>query len=183
MTADATSNITPLTLDDYVEIHQLVAQYAYALDSAADSGYMYASLFTEDGTACEATGRDNLARLALSEPDGVHIIRHFPMPAIISPSADGRNMNSVPTSKRSRSAHRIHLDLDHQNATRIASFEQRLGGDLDYGHSFEPQLRPEQHPEIGNLLPALLGGGGSTPPISETTPSRHQIETGCIHVA
>ena len=89
MTEETTSNLTPLTPDDYVEIQQLLARYAYALDTGADNGYMYADLFAEDGTAFNVTGRDNLARLALSEPHGANVVRHFPMPAVISPSAEG----------------------------------------------------------------------------------------------
>lgn len=78
-----------LTPADHIEIQQLLAKYAYALDTGADDGYMYADLFTEDGTAFNVTGRDNLAKLAMAEPHGPQFVRHFPMHAVISPSADG----------------------------------------------------------------------------------------------
>jgi hypothetical protein len=38
-----------LTAQDYIQIQQLVTSYAYALDSGADHGYMYADLFAPDG--------------------------------------------------------------------------------------------------------------------------------------
>ena len=45
------NNAKPSTLaaQDILEIQQLVANYSYALDTAADNGYMYADLFTADG--------------------------------------------------------------------------------------------------------------------------------------
>jgi len=38
-----------LTALDYVEIQQLVARYAYAIDTCGDNGYDYARLYTPDG--------------------------------------------------------------------------------------------------------------------------------------
>lgn len=38
-----------LTALDYVEIEQLVARYAYAIDTCGDNGYDYARLYTPDG--------------------------------------------------------------------------------------------------------------------------------------
>src|SRR5579862_9018016 len=53
---------------DYVEIEQLVARYAYALDTAADRGQAFARLFTPDGVlrvtgarGYEIKGREQLA--------------------------------------------------------------------------------------------------------------------------
>ena len=39
-----------LTAEDYVAIQQLVSRYSHALDTGADNGYMYADLYTPDGT-------------------------------------------------------------------------------------------------------------------------------------
>ena len=58
-----------LTAADYIEIQQLVARYAYAVDTHADNGYAYAHLFAPDGVfggASPTTGRDALAKLARS---------------------------------------------------------------------------------------------------------------------
>ena len=56
-----------LTAADYVEIQQLVARYAYAVDTHADNGYAYADLFAPDGVFGGKTqGREALAKLAMS---------------------------------------------------------------------------------------------------------------------
>ena len=41
----------PMTLTalDYIEIQQLVARYAYAIDNCTNNGYDYADLYTADG--------------------------------------------------------------------------------------------------------------------------------------
>ncbi len=38
-----------LTAQDYIEIEQLAARYAYAIDKCTNSGYDYADLYTPDG--------------------------------------------------------------------------------------------------------------------------------------
>lgn len=47
----AEASRTPMTLTamDYIEIQQLVARYARAIDTCSNNGYDYADLFTEDG--------------------------------------------------------------------------------------------------------------------------------------
>src|SRR5439155_2473619 len=62
-------NVSTLTAGDYVEIQQLVARYAYAVDTHADNGYAYADLFAPDGvfggkTKGREKGREALADLA-----------------------------------------------------------------------------------------------------------------------
>lgn len=47
--AHAQSAPTPLTALDYIEIQQLVAKYARAIDTCSNNGYDYADLFTADG--------------------------------------------------------------------------------------------------------------------------------------
>jgi hypothetical protein len=39
----------PLSPQDYLDIQQLLARYAFAVDSGADNGRAYAALFTDDG--------------------------------------------------------------------------------------------------------------------------------------
>ncbi|MBZ5694649.1 MAG: nuclear transport factor 2 family protein [Acidobacteriia bacterium] len=64
-----------LTAQDYIEIQQLAARYAYAIDKCTNSGYDYADLYTPDGVfsvsdenGVPATGRfqgrDRLAQAA-----------------------------------------------------------------------------------------------------------------------
>src|SRR6476469_6164166 len=54
--AQKPKNAATLTAMDYIEIQQLVARYAYALDTAADGGDAYARLFTPDGAFVARTG-------------------------------------------------------------------------------------------------------------------------------
>ena len=71
-----------LTAADYVEIQQLVARYAYAVDTHADDGYAYADLFAAEGVfggASTTSGREALAKLARStqaERGGPSYTRH-----------------------------------------------------------------------------------------------------------
>ncbi len=65
----------PMTLTalDYIEIQQLVARYARAIDTCSNNGYDYANLFTEDGAFIPiingrpipvAQGREALAEIS-----------------------------------------------------------------------------------------------------------------------
>ena len=71
--------------DDHVEIHQLYARTAQALDSAMDNGNAYARSFTDDGVFTDAAGtvhkgRVALAALARGEPGlqrGPAHVEHF----------------------------------------------------------------------------------------------------------
>jgi hypothetical protein len=81
-----------LTAMDYLEIQQLVAKYAFALDTHADNGYMYADLFAPDGTFGTTKGREALAAVARNnqpEKSGPAATRHFITNVIITPTADG----------------------------------------------------------------------------------------------
>jgi hypothetical protein len=86
-----------LTPQDYLDIQQLVARYAYAMDTGADSGNAYADLFAADGEfvlAAESTrGRDALAALGRSGfVDGrkpAHGVSHFILNHVIEPAAGG----------------------------------------------------------------------------------------------
>ncbi|HVZ19641.1 MAG TPA: nuclear transport factor 2 family protein, partial [Vicinamibacterales bacterium] len=51
-----------LTPMDYVEIRQLVARYAFAVDTGNNNGYDYADLFSADGEFMRpyARGREQL---------------------------------------------------------------------------------------------------------------------------
>lgn len=80
-----------LTVDDYIEIQQLVTSYAYALDTGAGNGFMYADLFAEDGEFIRpyTTGRENLAKLALDQPHGPQYVRHYLMNQLIESGPNG----------------------------------------------------------------------------------------------
>jgi len=83
-----------LTPMDYIEIRQLVARYAYAVDTGADNGDVYASLFAPDGafldrTGRATTGREALAALARRNTRGRQSAFHFIMNHVIEPTAEG----------------------------------------------------------------------------------------------
>lgn len=70
-----------LTPQDYIDIQQLNARYAAAIDACTNSGYDYADLYTEDGTFAVsegwgqagrvyAKGREALANAAGGGPGG-----------------------------------------------------------------------------------------------------------------
>jgi hypothetical protein len=86
-----------LTPQDYLDIQQLVAKYAYAMDTGADNGNAYADLFAADGAfilAAESTrGHDALAALGRSGFVDGHKpatgASHFILNHVIEPAAGG----------------------------------------------------------------------------------------------
>jgi hypothetical protein len=86
-----------LTAQDRLDIQILVSKYAYALDTGADNGYMYADLFAPDGEFVgengSTKGRDALAGLGrLPFIDGhkpTYGVAHFVMNHVIEPSQQG----------------------------------------------------------------------------------------------
>jgi hypothetical protein len=80
-----------LTVEDYIEIQQLVSRYPYALDVDPDNGASYANLFTPDAVFRQprTEGREALAKLAASAPHGPLFVRHFITNHVIAPTPDG----------------------------------------------------------------------------------------------
>ena len=90
--AQAQGQANILSAMDYIEIQQLVAKYAYALDTHGDNGFMYADLFTPDGTFGDTRGREALAMVARNnqpEKSGPAATRHFLTNVIITPTPEG----------------------------------------------------------------------------------------------
>jgi SnoaL-like domain len=90
----AAATVMRLTPLDHLEIRQLVARYAYAVDSGADNGYLYAALFAPDGAFAdragrETSGREALATLARRNTRGVQSAFHFIVNHVIEPAVDG----------------------------------------------------------------------------------------------
>jgi hypothetical protein len=88
------ASFTGLTAADYVEIRQLVARYAYAVDTGADNGNVYASLFAPDGAFADRMGRETkgheaLAALARRNTRGPQSAFHFIVNHVIEPTSDG----------------------------------------------------------------------------------------------
>jgi len=83
-----------LTALDYIEIKQLVSRYAYAVDTGADNGNVYASLFAPDGAFADRTGRETkdreaLVALARRNTRGPQSAFHFIVNHVIEPTSDG----------------------------------------------------------------------------------------------
>jgi actinorhodin biosynthesis protein ActVIA len=88
----------PLSASDYVEIQQLIARSAYALDTAADRGAAYAQLFAPEGVFASKTarpfeikGRAQLASFAMGDLThrGPTYVREYLTNYIVQPSNSG----------------------------------------------------------------------------------------------
>jgi hypothetical protein len=97
-TAAAAALASSLSAGDYIEIQQLIARSAYALDTAADRGATYAQLFTTDGVFISKTaqpneikGRTQLAAFAVGDLThrGPAFVREYLTNTIIQPSRGG----------------------------------------------------------------------------------------------
>jgi hypothetical protein len=84
-----------LAPEDYVEIQQVVATYPFALDTGADSGAMFADLFSADGAFVagdmKIEGRDKLKAFAFGHRPGQGplYVRNFSTNSVIEPSPTG----------------------------------------------------------------------------------------------
>lgn len=101
----ATSRPATLTAMDYIEIGQLVAKYARAIDTCTNNGYDYADLFAADGFFAPAQngvvgtkwqGREKLAEVSGGGVRGCKNVgwiqqgvRHIYTNHIITPSPEG----------------------------------------------------------------------------------------------
>jgi predicted acyl esterase len=92
---NAATSLTPM---DYIDIQQLIARSAYALDTAADHGNVYAQLFVPDGVFAAQTGhpfeikgRAQLAAFAAGDLThrGPAYVRDYETNYIVYPSRDG----------------------------------------------------------------------------------------------
>jgi len=97
-TPAVTAPVNPLTASDTLDIQQLIARSAYALDTAADSGAAYAQLFATDGAFAAKTarpleikGRPQLAAFASGDlmHRGPAFVREYLTNTIIQPSRGG----------------------------------------------------------------------------------------------
>ena len=94
-----------LTALDYIEIQQLVAKYAQAIDTCSNNGYDYADLFTAGGFFApfqngqigrKSQGREALARASGGGPNGCtgagwikQGVHHMYVNHIITPTPEG----------------------------------------------------------------------------------------------
>jgi len=99
----ATAKTPALTTQDYIDIQQLNARYAVAIDECTNNGYDYAALYTDDGwfgpsrngqMLTKYQGRDKLAEAArgsMKSCDEVPWkgIKHMYVNHVIVPAAQG----------------------------------------------------------------------------------------------
>jgi hypothetical protein len=94
-----------LTALDYIEIEQLIARYARAIDTCSNNGYDYADLFTADGAFIPSfdgrrgnpiQGRERLAEVSGGGSNGCKNVgwieqgvRHIYTNHVITPTAEG----------------------------------------------------------------------------------------------
>ena len=96
VTVHAQQNAVRGTLSamDYIQINQLINRYAYAVDTGADQGGMYAGLFAPDGKFLQRggvvhTGREALASVGYRNSRGPQSVFHYLMSQVIEPTPDG----------------------------------------------------------------------------------------------
>jgi hypothetical protein len=98
VTAAVAAPTSSLSATDTIEIHQLIARSAFALDTAADRGSAYAQLFTTDGAfitktarPVEIKGRTQLAAFAVGDLThrGPAFVREYLTNTILQPSRGG----------------------------------------------------------------------------------------------
>jgi hypothetical protein len=103
--ARAQAPVPALTALDYIEIEQLIAKYARAIDTCTNNGYDYADLFTPDGALVPSfdgkpgtpiQGRDRLATISgggtnncKNVPWIEQGVRHIYTNHVITATADG----------------------------------------------------------------------------------------------
>jgi hypothetical protein len=94
-----------LTALDYIQIEQLIARYARAIDTCSNNGYDYADLFTPDGAfvpsfegkaGAPIQGRERLAAVSGGGSNGCKNVpwieqgvRHIYTNHVITPTAEG----------------------------------------------------------------------------------------------
>ena len=97
-TPTARTERSPLSASDYIDIQQLIARSAYALDTAAGRGDAYAQLFTPDGVfsartpqSLDVKGRAQLAAFASGDLThrGPAYVREYLTNYIVQPSRTG----------------------------------------------------------------------------------------------
>jgi hypothetical protein len=98
VSAQAARMPLPLTPMDRIQIQQLIARYAYALDTGGRNGYDYADLFASDGVFVGMNqgqagrlfrGRDSLAALARGGPRAQNYVSHFLTNVVLEATPEG----------------------------------------------------------------------------------------------
>ena len=82
-----------LTAQDYAEIQQLYAHYAWSIDTRADNGMVYARTFTPDGEFVNGdsrtTGHEQLAAMIRGDGQPSPVPTHFTMNIAVESAPGG----------------------------------------------------------------------------------------------
>ena len=85
--------VNKLTPQDYAEIQQLYARYAWSIDTHAENGMVYANTFTPDGEFQvgdnKVIGRERLAPYNLTMGVANRAPTHFNMNLVVEPLPEG----------------------------------------------------------------------------------------------
>jgi SnoaL-like domain len=170
-----------LTALDYIEIQQLNARYAFAIDTCTNHGYDYADLYTDDGTFAVsqrwgdpgkvyARGREALARIDGGTPQGCrdpktmigYGISHIIVSLVITPTATGATGRCL----------LFALGVGH-NPTTI----EHQGGYQDVyvktAHGWRIKSRVHVFPNIANSVQFGHRGGTSRAPAGGAAAGSH----------
>ena len=90
---DAQTGGNMLTAQDYAEIQQLYAHYAWSIDTRAENGMVYAKTFTPDGKFVNGdntvVGHEQLAAMIRGDGQPSPVPTHFTMNIAIEPAPEG----------------------------------------------------------------------------------------------
>jgi hypothetical protein len=145
------NNAKPSTLaaQDILEIQQLVANYSYALDTAADNGYMYADLFTPDGAFGRTVGRENIAKMVRDghQNSGWGHIMNLITNVAIQPSPEGATGKQYAVAiDTSKEPNVVYHTGHYQDAYVKTASGWRFKSRTFVGHSAATASQPAQQP-------------------------------------
>jgi hypothetical protein len=141
-----------LTTQDYLDIQQLIARYAVAIDECSNNGYDYAALYTDDGwfsasrdgrPGTKWQGKERLAAAArgnMKTCDDVPWkgVRHMYVNHVITPAAEGAiGRIDLVAIGLDGDPHKV----EHQGTTRTSTRRRRRGGSSSRARMCSPQDR------------------------------------------
>lgn len=110
---------------DYIEIQQLVARYAYAFDGGLDKGTTYADLFTTDGAFIDPRGRHE-GRKQLEALGGSG--RRFETPLNAAHYIVNHVIQPISATRATGKEYLVVLSLSEDGTVNSSSGSIRLGG-------------------------------------------------------
>ena len=156
--AQKTANGPSLTPQDYLDIQQLVARYAHAMDTGADNGNAYADLFAADGefVAPDRPGDAGTRRAGSARPHRLRgraqagarrvALHHEPRDRAGGRRRDGQGLRRAGEHRRGRQARR--RVVEHRRALRRRVRQDRAGLEVQAARVHPHEVRapgPRSH--------------------------------------